>query len=243
MRHDRRPWAIRERRLKVLAFGDPPSAGLSTFVLAFGTIAAGSSIVATITLLDANSNPLVGVSPTVSVAPSVGIIITGSGVTNGSGVTTRTINTNGFAVGTGLTATCVARGVTLTTQPTFDVTVQTVSAANSVVTASPATVATGENSTVTVTVLDAGSTPIANASVTIASTGTGNTLGQPASVTDVNGVATGTIQSSVAEAKTVSATAAGTGITDTAPVTVGAATGTMWSDIWTDIWADIWATA
>ena len=99
-----------------------PSASLSTLTIDAATQTAGGSIVATITLLDADSNPLVGVSPTVSVAPSTGISVTGSGVTDGSGVTTRTIVTSAPAVGVGLIVSCVANGITLDDAPTFDVT-------------------------------------------------------------------------------------------------------------------------
>src|SRR5947199_10873970 len=53
-------------------------------------------------------------------------------------------------------------------------------------------------------------------------TGGGNTLTQPSGSTDANGVATGTLSSTVAETKTVSATANGTAITQTATVTVTA---------------------
>src|SRR2546422_8919158 len=45
---------------------------------------------------------------------------------------------------------------------------------------------------------------------------------QPSGTTNANGVATGTLSSTVTGSKTVSATANGTGITQTASVTVGA---------------------
>jgi hypothetical protein len=76
--------------------------------------------------------------------------------------------------------------------------------------------------TITVTARDANGNVIAGLPVTLAATGTGNTLTQPAVVTDVNGVATGSLASTVAAAKTVSATIDGTEITQTAAVTVTA---------------------
>lgn len=62
-------------------------------------------------------------------------------------------------------------------------------------------------STITVTVMDAVGNPIPGATVVLSATGLGNTLVQPAAPTDASGVATGTLVSTVAEAKTLSATA------------------------------------
>jgi hypothetical protein len=96
-----------------------------------------------------------------------------------------------------------------------------VSASQSTVSASPAsTTAGGAPSTITVTVKDASGAAISGATVVLSATGTGNTVSQPAGLTDVNGVATGTLTSTVAAAKTVSAKANGTAITQTATVTV-----------------------
>src|SRR5216684_6530502 len=58
--------------------------------------------------------------------------------------------------------------------------------------------------------------------VTLAATGSGNSLVQPG-VTDANGVTSGTLASTVAQAKAVSATVGGVGITQTATVTVSPA--------------------
>src|ERR1019366_1275946 len=60
---------------------------------------------------------------------------------------------------------------------------------------------------------------IAAANVVVAATGSGNTLVQPTTATDVNGQTTATLKSTVAEAKTVSVTIVGTLITNTATVT------------------------
>src|SRR5207245_1493840 len=73
---------------------------------------------------------------------------------------------------------------------------------------------------ITVTAKDANGNLISGMPVVLAATGSGNTLTQPAVVTDVNGVATGTLSSTVAEAKTVSAAVSGILITQTAAVTV-----------------------
>ena len=72
--------------------------------------------------------------------------------------------------------------------------------------------------TVTVTVRDAFDNLIPGVAVTLAVSGTGNTITQPAA-TDASGVATGSFTASVAETKTVSATADGVGITASEVVT------------------------
>jgi Domain of unknown function (DUF1929)/Invasin, domain 3/Bacterial Ig-like domain (group 2) len=100
-----------------------------------------------------------------------------------------------------------------------------VSAALSTVTASATSITAGSgSSTITVTAMDANGSPISGATVVLSATGTGNTLTQPAGTTNSNGVATGTISSTVAEAKTVSATINGTAVTQSATVTVTAGT-------------------
>lgn len=102
---------------------------------------------------------------------------------------------------------------------------QTFSAANSTVSASPTTVASGVSSTITVTVRDTNGNPIQGYTVVLASTGSTNTLGQPSAATDANGVATGTLSSTTLETKTVSATANSNAITQTASVVVQASSG------------------
>src|SRR5437667_305910 len=72
------------------------------------------------------------------------------------------------------------------------------------------------------TARDAGGTPVSGVNVVLSATGSGNTLTQPAGPTNASGVATGTLSSTVAGTKTVSATAGGVAITQTAAVTVTA---------------------
>jgi parallel beta-helix repeat protein len=59
---------------------------------------------------------------------------------------------------------------------------------------------------VTVTVIDTDGEPMADQTVLLSTTGSGNTLTQPVGLTDENGVATGSLASTVAETKAVSAT-------------------------------------
>jgi protocatechuate 3,4-dioxygenase beta subunit len=63
-----------------------------------------------------------------------------------------------------------------------------------------------DTAVVTVTVVDANGNPVPGQTVVLGATGSNNVLGQPASTTDAAGVATGTIASTTAETKTVSAT-------------------------------------
>jgi hypothetical protein len=95
------------------------------------------------------------------------------------------------------------------------------SEANSEVSASPSTISAGVGqSTITVVVRDGTNNPIAGASVTLASSGSGNTITPASATTAANGTATFTFSSTVAEAKTITATAAGVVISDQATVTV-----------------------
>lgn len=62
-----------------------------------------------------------------------------------------------------------------------------------------------EQIAITVTLRDTSGAPLAGLAVRLEATGTGNSLSQPASVTDASGVATGALASTEAEAKTVTA--------------------------------------
>lgn len=97
------------------------------------------------------------------------------------------------------------------------------SGALSTIAASPTTILKGgPTSTLTVTAKDANGNPVAGAFVTLGATGTGNTLTQPATYTDENGIATGTLSSTVTETKTLSATVNGIALAQTASVVVTA---------------------
>jgi hypothetical protein len=76
--------------------------------------------------------------------------------------------------------------------------------------------------TITVVVRDAAGVPVAGAVVSFAASGTGNTIAEPTQPTGVDGVATGTIASTVAERKTIAVTvdpgAAGAVVLAAAPV-------------------------
>ena len=79
-------------------------------------------------------------------------------------------------------------------------------------------------STITVTVLDAFGNPVSGATVKLQdSPSNGNQLTQPVGVTDANGVATGTLSSTVVGTKTITASVGGATITQTATVVVNPA--------------------
>ena len=96
-----------------------------------------------------------------------------------------------------------------------------VSASLSTLTASPTSLTAGSApTTITVTAKDANGQPVSGATIQLSASGTGNTLTQPPAPSDANGVATGTLSSTVAETKTVSAKVNGTAIKSTAMVNV-----------------------
>lgn len=100
----------------------------------------------------------------------------------------------------------------------------TVSVANSYVTVSASSVAVNTDITVTLGLRDASNRPIpdiAVANLGLSSSGTGNTFGAWTGRTNQAGEVTRTFQSSVGEAKTITGTAFGQTITNTAAVTVG----------------------
>jgi adhesin/invasin len=102
-----------------------------------------------------------------------------------------------------------------------------VSADKSLVTADPAQIAasTGTStSTITVTARDAFENPISGLTVTLAATGTGNTLTQPTASTGSDGTTTGTLSATLPGDRVVSATIGGVAITATATVRVVAGT-------------------
>lgn len=87
----------------------------------------------------------------------------------------------------------------------------------------------GSTSTISVQVFDADGYPVwglAASRIVLSSTGTGNTIVQPTGFTDYAGRASGTLASTVAETKTVSATILGGAITATVAVVVTAVTPT-----------------
>src|SRR5207247_7622939 len=122
------------------------------------------------------------------------------------------------------TVSATIDGVAITQTVTVAVNAGQVCAAQSTVGATSPIAAGSGTSTIAVTARDANGNPIPGATVVLAATGSGNTLTQPAAPTNASGVATGTLASTLAESKTISATINAVAITQTATVVVNAGT-------------------
>jgi len=195
------------------------SAAQSTVVAAPASITAGSgSSTITVTARDAGGFPVVGAMVTLSVSGTGNTVTQPSAPANGSGVATGSLSST---VAGNKTVTATANGITITQTPVVTVTAGPVSVSASTVSAAPASIVAGSGtSTITVTAKDAFGNPVSGQSVTLAATGTGNTLTQPSSPTGSNGVATGALASSATGQKTVSAVAGGFPLSQTATVSV-----------------------
>jgi Invasin, domain 3/Bacterial Ig-like domain (group 1)/Calcineurin-like phosphoesterase len=192
------------------------SASLSAVGASPTSFTAGGNSTITITVKNGSGNPLSGIAVTLTATGS-GNSFTQPAATNGSGVTTGTFSSTGAG---SHTVTAVAGSVTLTQQPVVTVSAGPISAAQSTVSAQPTSIVVGTgSSTITVTVKDQFGNPVSGSNVALAATGSGNTL-TGGGTTSSSGVATGTLSSTAVEPKTVSATANGVGITQTATVTV-----------------------
>src|SRR6266511_108295 len=198
--------------------GGAVSASRSTVAAAL-TAGNGSSTV-TVTVKDANGNPISGATVVLSVTGSGNTLTQPSGPTNSSGVATGTLSST---VAEAKTISASANGTAITQTASVTVSPGPVSASQSTVTASPTSIPAGAGTaTITVTAKDADGNPISGATVVLAATGSGNTLTQPSGPTNASGVATGTLSSSIAGVKTVSATINDTAVTQTATVAVTA---------------------
>jgi adhesin/invasin len=195
-----------------------PSASLSTVVASTPSFTAGGSSTVTVTVRDGGNNPMNGVTVTLSATGNGNTITQPVGTTDGSGVATGTLASSGAG---SKTVTAVAGSVTLNQQPVVTVTAGPADAGQSTLSVSPASIpVTTGTSNITVTVKDAFGNPVTGSNVVLSALPTtGNTL-LGGGLTDGLGVATGTLSSTVAETKTVSATAGGTPITQTQAVTV-----------------------
>ena len=195
------------------------SASQSTVSASPASITAGSGTsTITVTVKDGSGTPMSGIPVTLSATGGGNNLTQPVGTTNGSGVATGSLSSTGAGP---KTVTAVAGGVTLNQQPVVTVTAAAPNASQSTVAASPTSIAqTTGTSTITVTVKDAFGNPVSGSTVVVGATGSGNTITGPAGTTNLSGVATATLSSTVAESKTVSASADGTPITQTASVTV-----------------------
>ena len=186
---------------------------LSTAVAnpATGLVADGTATsTITITVLDDNGNPVPDQAVSLASTGTGNTLTQPAGLTDAAGVTTGTIATTVSETKT-ITVTVNPGGgeVVLVSQPTVECIPDAIDSGLSSVVTVPSTnvVADGTTiSTITVTVLDTLGNPVAGQTVELAATGSNHTLTQPATVTDASGITTGTIASTLAETKTITAT-------------------------------------
>jgi hypothetical protein len=182
-------------------------------------VAGGGSSTITVTARNSSGDPVSGASVVLSATGGGNTIVQPSAPTDAAGVATGSFSSTVAA--TSKTISAVISGVAITQTALVRVNAGPASAAHSTVAASPTSiVAGGGSSTITVTVRDPHGNPVSGSTVALSASGTSNSLTQPGGTTNGNGLAIGALTSSDAEVKTVSATADGTPITQTADVTV-----------------------
>jgi hypothetical protein len=180
------------------------SATTSRFLAEPSSVVADGVAQATIaaTLVDADSNPLPGVTVTFGASGSANGWTSTTAVTNGNGVASVNLSST---VAETKTVTAQGGGVNLTAQAVF--VPGAASAATSVLSVAPTTVLANGVSTCTaqLTVRDAKGNPVPGLGVNLSASGAGNTLVPALAVTNAQGIATATLASSHAEAKTITA--------------------------------------
>jgi hypothetical protein len=205
----------------------PVSATVSTATANPTNVAAGgvSPSTITVTAMDAYGHPLAGQVVSLSVSGSGNAVSTPAN-TGANGQTTATITST---VAETKTVTVTIGSTQINAQPTVTFVIGGVSTIKSTAVASPNTglVADGvSTSTITVTAEDDSGNLLTGKPVVLAVSGSGNTLTQLSSTTDVNGQITATLASTVAETKSITVTIDGTVINAQPTVTfvAGAAT-------------------
>ena len=206
----------------------PGAASVLVFTAQPSSEIAGAAITpaVVVTARDNHGNTATAFTGTITVAigtnPGDGTLSGTTAVAAAAGVATF----GGLSInlaGNGYTLAATATGPTGATSAAFNITPGAASATQSTVSAAPSSIAASSGasaSTITVTARDQFSNVIQGATVVLAATGAENTLSQPSGTTNGSGVATGTLSSTHAETKTVSATINAVAITQTATITV-----------------------
>lgn len=197
---------------------------LHSFISGTGPVTADGASTSNVTILikDVNDNPISGVTPTFSATDTGGTNgYSACSATNAAGISNCTMTSTRAETKTLQIATPVSKiGGDVVFEPGAP------SAATSTITGSGPVVADGAtNSTITITILDANSNPIAGQTPTFSATDTGGTnqLGA-CSATNASGVSTCTLNSERAEVKTLNITAPVNKADGTVTFTAGAAT-------------------
>jgi len=155
---------------------------------------------------DTFGNPVPRIAVDFAVTAGGGSISGNPAVTDTNGVAALTAWVMGSAPGTN-TLTATASGVGTVTFTANSLVLVVAGTKSSIAAPLGLVASAGEiTATITVTARDTNSNPVAGASVTLTATGAGNTVTQPTTVTDVNGVTTGALSSTVEGFKTVRAT-------------------------------------
>jgi len=190
------------------------------------TVGATLPVLLAVRVADSLNNPVSGVTISWAVTGGGGSVLPASSLSDAQGIATTAWTLGTVTSPSAATQTARATGVGSAVNFIATATPGAVSAAQSGVAVTPAsiTASTGANtSTVTVTARDGFGNVIPGAAVVLAATGTGNSLVQPSGATNTSGQAAGTFASTLAGAHTLSATVAGTAITQQPTVTVVAA--------------------
>ncbi|MEO2004812.1 MAG: Ig-like domain-containing protein, partial [Candidatus Poribacteria bacterium] len=165
-----------------------------------------------VTVLDSLGAPLAGQTVEIAATGTNNTVVQAPAVTDGVGQATATVATTLAELKTiSVTINALGTPVALAMQPTvqFIGDAANISPTLSSASANPTGLIVADGnavSTVTVTLKDINDNVVPNASVEIASDGTGNVLAQPAAATDVSGVTTATIATTFAELKTITVT-------------------------------------
>lgn len=189
------------------------------------TVGEAVPIAPAVRVRDAQGTPLPGIPVTFTATAGGGTVVDPTPVTDADGVATVGEWRLGPSVGENELSAQVS-GQELEGSPvvfTASGTAGGVSAGESQIEAAPATITASNGAsaaTITVRVRDQFGNAVAGVPVALEVSGSGNTLTQPAEPTDANGVATGRLSATAAGVRTVSATAGGVALVQTATVTV-----------------------
>ncbi|MGH3370153.1 MAG: Ig-like domain-containing protein [Nocardioidaceae bacterium] len=205
--------------------GGAASIGLVTGDGQSATVGTAVPTAPAVVVRDADGNPVPGVPIKFTVASGKGQVTGGSPITGDDGTAAVGGWTLGQAAGAN-TLRAEVPGAELSGSPiifTATGVAGPLSVERTTVSASPTSIpasAGSSASTITVRAQDEFGNPLAGLAVVLSATGSGNTLTQPDSPTDENGVATGRLSATGLGNHVVSATVAGSAITQTATVTV-----------------------
>lgn len=178
-----------------------------------------------VSVLDAFGNLVTSGSPGVTLQLQGGTpdaLLAGGDASPATGGVAEFVALSMDTAGTGYRLVAGSPGLLGASSDAFAVGAAEPDAAASSVSAQPSTLTAGASSALTATVRDSYGNAIPGVTVTFVASGTGNTITQPSTVTDGAGVAAGSIVSTVAEVKTVTAQAAGVPLATRPTVTFAA---------------------